>query len=407
MQTSFSQKFIKSADGQRVDEILRKCVHCGFCNATCPTYQLTGDELDGPRGRIYLIKNFFEDQNLEPDNSSEKDISLKHLDRCLSCLACETTCPSGVDYGELVDIGRKHIDTAVERSLIQKLKRKLIIFVFSHPGRVSFAFSMARLFKPVLPTSLAKKIPVKPQSIQQDTTSPPLKRKMLSIKGCVQVSAAPQINSAAMEILRNADIQLDEAKSRCCGALAFHLTDLDKAHRTIRRNIDDWHQKLTDSHENLIVTSSGCSSFIKQYEIIMQDDVNYADKAKFVSQRCKDLSEITGVIKPTSTENKHIKVAFHSPCTLQHGQKINGVIEDKLRKAGYTLVEINDAHLCCGSAGSYSLLQEEFSTKLLNNKVANLEQNQPNIIATANIGCLMHLQSGTEIPVKHWIELLD
>jgi len=402
MQTSFTPDFLKSADGQRVDEILRNCVHCGFCNATCPTYQLTGDELDGPRGRIYLIKNFFED--LEKD--SNKEIGLKHLDRCLTCLSCETTCPSGVQYGELVDIGRKHIDTAVERPIFNELKRKLIIFMFSHPGRVKFAFSLARLFKPILPKSLAKKIPEKPQILKQVNTKP-LKRKMLILKGCVQSSAAPQINFATANILHNSDIQLEEANSRCCGALAFHLTDLEKAHRTIRRNIDDWYEKLLNNHEILLVNSSGCSTFIKQYTTIMQEDKNYAEKAKYVSDRCKDLSEITEEITSFESSSNNKTVAFHSPCTLQHGQKINGVIEDKLRNAGYKLVDIKDSHLCCGSAGSYSLLEENFSNKLLENKISNLEESQPDIIATANIGCLMHLQSGTDIPVKHWIELLD
>lgn len=398
MQTSFTPEFLQTADGKRVNEILRNCVHCGFCNATCPTYQLMGDELDGPRGRIYLIKDFFEEKVISY-------VSLKHLDRCLTCLACETTCPSGVEYGDLLDIGRKHIEEAFERPRINKLKRGLIINMFSNPTRVALIFTLARIFKPLLPSKLAKKIPAKPKN---PISAPSLtaKRKMLTIKGCVQSSAAPQINAAASNVLQHSNIQLDEAQTHCCGALAFHLTDLEKAKTTICSNIDSWYQKLLKNHEYLLITSSGCSSFIKQYGTIMRADKTYAEKANLISERCRDLSEITSDIKANTCNSTNKTVAFHSPCTLQHGQKILGNIESKLRDAGYRLVEVRDPHLCCGSAGSYSLLETELSNKLLQNKVANLEENQPDIIATANIGCLMHLSSSTKRPIKHWIELL-
>ncbi len=406
MQTSFSAEFLQTTDGQRVNDILRNCVHCGFCNATCPTYQITGNELDSPRGRIYLIKNFFENQATDQHKSSSDVVGLKHLDRCLTCLACETTCPSGVNYGELVDIGRKHINHSCQRGYLQKLKRKLIIFLFSHSRRASVAFGLARLLKPLLPSSFAKKVPPKQPSIQVNIHSFS-KRKILALKGCVQSSAAPQINSVATKILNKSDIELNETESECCGALAFHLTDLDKAHQTIRNNIDDWHEKLSNNHEYLLVTSSGCSSFIKQYATIMHADDLYANKAKFISERCKDLTEFIPEIKPITKKTQVKTVAFHSPCTLQHGQKITGVIENKLEQAGYTLLDSKDSHLCCGSAGSYSLLEGDLSNELLRHKIASLEENSPDIIATANIGCLMHLQSGTDTPVKHWIELLD
>ncbi len=408
MQTSFKPEFLQTADGQRVNEILRNCVHCGFCNATCPTYQLTGNELDGPRGRIYLIKGFFEEKG-------SSNISMNHLDRCLTCLACETTCPSGVEYGDLIDIGRKHIEASIKRPVFNKLKRSLIISIFSKPARVATLFSLARLFKPLLPSKLAKKIPAKipgklpsrpPSKYSAKNSSSLAKRKMLTIKGCVQSVAAPQINAAASQVLQQSDIQLDEAPTSCCGALAFHLTDLEKAKRTIRSNINNWYGKLSNSHENLVIVSSGCSSFIKQYGTIMQDDNRYTKKAKFISERCKDLSEITTEIKIKTSEPKNKTVALHSPCTLQHGQKIVGSIETKLQEAGYELVEVQNSDICCGSAGAYSLLQTELSTQLLHNKVTNLEAKQPDIIATANIGCLMHLQSGTKTPIKHWIELL-
>lgn len=398
MQTSFTQDFLQSKDGQRINKILRNCVHCGFCNATCPTYQLTGDELDGPRGRIYLIKNFFEQKE-----SSE--ISVKHLDRCLTCLSCESTCPSGVKYGELIDIGRAHIEKSTKRQVFNKLKRKFIIIVFSNPYFVSIAFSLARTFKFLLPSEISKKIPAKPKIIKAPIAAN-ANRKMFTIKGCVQSCTAPQINIAAAKALQQSNIQLDEVNSQCCGALAFHLTDIGRAKNIIRNNIDLWHKNLTDSYENILITSTGCSLFIKQYASIMEDDKDYADKAKIVSARCKDLSEIIPELKINNKEKQNKIVAFHSPCTLQHGLNLSGDIESLLDNYGFTVVTPKDAHLCCGSAGSYSLLESEFSTKLLQNKVSSIENENPDIIATANIGCLMHLQSAAKYPVKHWIELL-
>ncbi len=406
MQTSFTSEFIQTADGERVNKILRKCVHCGFCNATCPTYQLTGNELDGPRGRIYLIKNFFE----ENKEGSSNETSLKHIDRCLTCLACETTCPSGVKYGELVDIGRKHINTSIQRPVLNKIKRKLILNAFSNSKRVALLLAIARIFKPLLPATLANKIPTKIK-LQTGSASDlgipsSLSRKMLTIKGCVQKAAAPQINFATRKVLGNSDIQLDEANSECCGALAFHLTELEQAHKTIRSNIDHWYQMLNNGYEKILINSSGCSTFIKQYATIMQDDNSYAEKAKFISEHCIDLSELASELKPKASSCADKTIAFHSPCTLQHGQNISGKIEEKLLQAGYNLVEVQDSHLCCGSAGTYSLLESEMSSELLKNKLTNLEKHQADMIVTANIGCLMHLQSGTDIPVKHWIELL-
>jgi glycolate oxidase iron-sulfur subunit len=406
MQTSFTSEFIQTADGERVNKILRKCVHCGFCNATCPTYLLTGNELDGPRGRIYLIKNYFE----ENKEGSSNETSLKHLDRCLTCLACETTCPSGVKYGELVDIGRKHINSSIQRPVISKIKRTLILNAFSNSKRVGMLLAIARIFKPLLPATLAGKIPAKiklPIDSASGTELPStLSRKMLTIKGCVQNAAAPQINFATKKVLGNSDIQLDEVNSACCGALAFHLTELDQAHTTIRNNIDNWYKMLNEGYENIVINSSGCSTFIKQYAIIMQDDNDYANKAKYISEHCIDLSELASELKPKTSSGTNKTIAFHSPCTLQHGQNIHGRIEEKLIQAGYDLAEVQDSHLCCGSAGTYSLLESEISSELLEDKVTNLEKHQPDMIVTANIGCLMHLQSGTKIPVKHWIELL-
>ena len=407
MQTSFTSEFLKSLDGQRVEKILRKCVHCGFCNATCPTYQLTGDELDGPRGRIYLIKNFFE----QTSEQSNNNVSLKHLDRCLTCLACETTCPSGVKYGELADIGRKHINASSKRSIANKIRRKLILALFSKSSRVTVFLSFAKLIKPFLPAALAKKVPTLSKfAVETEvvgTNTQTVDSKFLTIKGCVQNSVAPEINQATKKVLANCNIQLDESDASCCGALAFHLTELDEAYGIIRKNIDSWYGSLANNHDKFLVNSSGCSSFIKQYGTIMQDDNEYAEKANYISNNCIDLAELASELTPINpTSNQKQTVAFHSPCTLQHGQQINDEIENALKLSGYELVKIQDSHLCCGSAGSYSLLEPELSSQLLKNKVVNLERNQPDIIATANIGCLMHLKSGTDLPVKHWIELL-
>ena len=398
MRTSFKTEFLQTTEGQRINEILRSCVHCGFCNATCPTFQITGDELDGPRGRIYLIKNLFEE-------NSSSDITMKHLDRCLTCLSCETTCPSGVKYGELVDFGRSQVETTTKRPWQNKFKRKLIVYLFSHPSRASFIMWFARILKPILPTALAKKIP-KQQTKQAYPYATQANRKMLTITGCVQSAAAPQINDAARKLLSHSDIDIEEAQTKCCGALAFHLSETRKAETTIRNNIDEWYDKLNNSHKILLITSSGCSAFIKQYVEIMNSDEKYAAKAKFISERCHDLSEIISDLEIRHRVNLSTTVAVHNPCTLQHSQKLVGNVERVLQHVGYKITDTNDPHICCGSAGSYSLLEPELSSQLLENKIHNLEASKPDIIATANIGCLLHMQSETSTPVKHWVELL-
>lgn len=403
MQTSFTNEFLSTVDGKRVNEILRSCVHCGFCNATCPTYQLTGDELDGPRGRIYLLKNYFEEP--KPDVTS-----MHHLDRCLTCLACETTCPSGVEYGSLLDIGRAHIESSTKRPMLARFRRNILLRLFSNSSHTAKLLFLARLVKPILPKSLASKIPARsktsPAKLSSISNPDGKMRKMLTIPGCVQSKTAPQINHATAQALNRSGIELDEANTQCCGALAFHMGHLQEAKHLIRNNVEEWHQKLQEDHELLLITSSGCSQFIKQYSTIMQDDPMYAKQAQFVVDRTRDLAELDTEIKPNPTSHAKHSIAFHNPCSLQHGQKINGSIEDKLKQLGHTLVEVQDMHICCGSAGSYSLLETELSSQLLTNKVKHLEANQPDLIVTANIGCLLHIQSATDIPVKHWIELL-
>lgn len=397
MQTSLPKEFLQTKEGLKANEILRSCVHCGLCNATCPTYQLTGNELDGPRGRIYLIKNHLEDQN-------DGSVGLRHLDRCLTCLACETTCPSNVRYGHLLDIGRKHMNQAINRPLASRIKRHLIARVFARPYLVRAMLALARLARPFLPQDLATKIPARPPA-SRALAAKSGATKLLTIRGCVQSVVAPQINQAAAKVLERSGIGLEEAKGNCCGALSYHLADTAQAEKTIRRNIDNWYPGLAGEYQYFVVTSSGCSSFIKQYGEIMQTDSHYAERAAFISEHCRDLSDLdfaqgTRAVKETRS------VAFHSPCTLQHAQGVLGNIEGRLEAAGYRLVPTTDPHLCCGSAGSYSLLEPGLSTQLLENKLDSLEKGEPDIICTANIGCLMHLQSGTRRPVKHWIELL-
>ena len=296
------------------------------------------------------------------------------------------------------------MNKAVKRPFISRIKRYVIIYIFSSPARVRLILVLARLSKPFLPQRLAGKIPVRATSSKATKARPDLP-KMLTIRGCVQSVAAPQINIAAAKVLERSGISLEEAEGDCCGALAYHLADAKKAERTIRRNIDNWYQSLKEEYKLFVVTSSGCSSFIKQYGEIMQADPGYAQKAEFISRHCKDLSEldIQLGIKPTG---ENYTVALHNPCTLQHGQKVHGKIEARLMKAGHRLIPTMDQHLCCGSAGSYSLLETKLSAQLLKNKLACLEEARPDVISTANIGCLMHLQSETETPVKHWVELL-
>ena len=308
-------------------------------------------------------------------------------------------------FGSLLDTGRKHMNEAVKRPLISTLKRHLIIRAFSKPSRVRLILALARLTKPFLPKKLATKMPVRATGVPKAVEANPDLPKMLTIQGCVQSVVAPQINHAATKVLERSGICLEEAKGDCCGALAYHLDDLENAQKTIRKNIDSWYQDLKNEHKFLVVTSSGCSSFIKQYGEVMQNSSKYARPARFISERCRDLSELD-IGLDTRQVGENCTVAFHSPCTLQHGQRVHGKIEAQLQKLGYRLVPTMDPHLCCGSAGSYSLLETELSAKLLENKLACLEQDQPDVISTANIGCLMHLQSGTETPVKHWIELL-
>jgi glycolate oxidase iron-sulfur subunit len=401
MQTRISEQYRNSPQGQEANRILRSCVHCGFCTATCPTYQLLGDELDGPRGRIYLIK-----QLLEGNRASR--MSQIHLDRCLTCRSCETTCPSGVQYGRLVDIGRDLLEREVPRPLFEKFKRLLLRRVIPNPSRFAALLRLGRSFKPLLPQALAKKIPAP----QNHDTRPaiPHQRKMLVLEGCVQSVVTPRTNAAAARVLDKLGIQLISAEgSGCCGAVSQHLSAHEEGLDYMRRNIDAWWPHIKAGAEAILVSASGCGSAVKEYGYLLKDDAQYAQKAQRVTSLARDISEVLRdeALEPLNLKPTTSRIAFHSPCTLQHAQQLNGVVENILRQAGFLLTTVNDAHLCCGSAGTYSLLQPQLSQQLLSNKISELEKDQPEIIATANVGCQLHLQTAASKPVKHWIELLS
>jgi len=403
MQTSLPQALLATPSGMQADKILRNCVHCGFCNATCPTYQLTGDELDGPRGRIYLIKQVLE-------GSSPTSKTQLHLDRCLTCRACETTCPSGVDYHVLLDTGRELVEKSVPRPLPTRLIRRALRLILPWPGRFTPLLRTGQLLRPLLPATLKQKIPAR----SKDTGARPTRqhtRSVLLLTGCVQDALSPQINAATIRVLDALRIQtITRADSGCCGAVSHHLGATDEARGFMRRNIDAWWPDIEQGVEAIVITASGCAPMVKDYGQLLAADSNYADKARRVSTLAKDISEViadepvTTVIKQVPDEQK---IAFHSPCTLQHAQRINGYVEQILEQAGYTLTTVADSHLCCGSAGTYSILQPELSNQLRDNKLATLQAGQPDMITTANIGCLTHMANHAGVPVRHWIECLD
>ncbi|MBI3773118.1 MAG: glycolate oxidase subunit GlcF [Gammaproteobacteria bacterium] len=401
MQTSLTEQFKATAEGQEAESILRACVHCGFCTATCPTYQLLGDELDGPRGRIYLIKQVLEGKEISAKTQT-------HLDRCLTCRSCETTCPSGVRYGRLIDIGRHVVEQQVPRPLAERVLRRTLRTLIPFRQRFGTLVKLGQTFSPLLPQRLRQKIPAMPTATAWPMTTHA--RKMLVLDGCVQPITAPNTNAAAARVLDRLGIQLIRAAGAgCCGALSQHLSAPEEASGFMRRNIDAWWPHVETGVEALVMTASGCGTLVKDYGEILKYDVNYAAKAARISSLTKDISEVLAV-EDLSRLQKNLdatRIAYHAPCTLQHGQKINGIVEKILSIAGYELTPAADSHLCCGSAGTYSILQPQLSQRLLDNKLQSLDAGKPDCIATANIGCQMHLASKSTVPVKHWIELLD
>jgi len=417
MQTNLAPEFKGTREGDAAEAILRKCVHCGFCNATCPTYQLLGDELDGPRGRIYLIKQVLE--GVAPTRSTQQ-----HLDRCLTCRNCETTCPSGVEYGQLVEIGRHIVEQKVERPAQEKAVRWLLKEGLTSP-LFGPAMKLGQLARPLLPASLKNKVPAAagPRAQQWPTRSHP--RKVLMLMGCVQPAMMPNINSATARVLDAAGIQTLVADGAgCCGAIRTHLNDIEGGLADMRRNIDAWWPLVSGltsdgTVEAIVMNASGCGVTVKEYGHALAHDPDYADKASRVSALTRDLSELLPDLVPALKSRMSQgpgrgqgratpRLALHPPCTLQHGQQLRGGIEQHLGALGFDIrVAGNESHLCCGSAGTYSVTQPELAYALRDRKLANLEPLQAQTIVSANIGCIQHLQSGTSTPVRHWVEVLD
>jgi glycolate oxidase iron-sulfur subunit len=409
MQTRLAPEYAETADGKAAEAILRKCVHCGFCTATCPTYQLLGDELDGPRGRIYLIK-----QVLEGDTPTRK--TQLHLDRCLTCRNCETTCPSGVDYGHLVDIGRKLVEAKVPRPAGESAARWALKEGLSSP-LFGPAMRLGQQVRGLLPASLQKKVPVRQATRAWPTRQHP--RRMLMLAGCVQPAMAPNINGATARVLDAAGIQtVVVPRAGCCGAVKFHLNDQAGGLAQMRANIDAWWPEVERGAEAIVMNASGCGVTVKDYGHLLRDDPVYAQRARRISSLTRDLAELLPALVPAlqaarpdlarAAAARAPGLVFHPPCTLQHGQKIKGAVEQQLGVLGFDIrVANNEPHLCCGSAGTYSVLQPELATQLRDRKLGHLQDMAPQTIVSANIGCITHLQSGTGTPVRHWVEVLD
>ena len=407
MQTQLSPEYHDTPEGREAESILRKCVHCGFCTATCPTYQLLGDELDGPRGRIYLIKQVLE--GAEPTRKTQQ-----HLDRCLTCRNCESTCPSGVQYGHLVDIGRQLVDAKVERPAGERLVRWALKEGLSS-SLFAPAMKLGQTMRGLLPNSLKAKVPE-----ARDAGAWPTRehaRKVLMLTGCVQPSMSPNINSATARVLDACGIQtLVAAQAGCCGALKFHLNDQTGGAAQMRANIDAWWPWVERGEvEAIVMNASGCGVMVKDYGHVLRDDPVYAQKAQRISELTQDLSELLPQLLPTLKEQLKPEVvqatgvvAYHPPCTLQHGQQLKGGVETHMAALGFQVqVAASESHLCCGSAGTYSVLNPEIAYQLRDRKLGHLKVLQPRAILSANIGCITHLQSGSDVPVRHWVELVD
>lgn len=383
MQTKLPVQLIKTPQGQKADNILRSCVHCGFCSASCPTYQLFGNELDSPRGRIYLIKSALE-------NNEFTQNTLQHLDRCLTCRACETSCPSGVKYGQLVDIGRELVEQ--KRPLWQKIARSSVRKFLTSPVLFNFF------------GSVAKHSSIQTPSIAQKGN----KGRILLLTGCVQPTLTPNTNHAAKNVLATLGYEVIETtQSECCGAIDQHASAHKNALIKIKRNLDQWLTLLESGLDTIISTASGCGAMVKDYPTFFEPEDIYYQKAVSVAAKTKDIAEFLLAQDLSILSTEKTRISYHAPCSLQHGQKLPNLVEGLLDKLGYELIPITDAHLCCGSAGTYSIFQPDISKQLRERKLKHLTQSQPDLIVTSNIGCQMHLSKGSKVPVKHWIELLD
>ena len=403
MEIHLDKKIAGEAWAQDAESIVRKCVHCGFCNATCPTYQLLGHESDGPRGRIYLITQLLEGQPAD-------ETTRAHLDRCLLCRACETTCPSGVSYGRLLETGRHMLEQRLPRTGLDNLKRKFMTTLTPNRLLMQTGVNLARPLRRLLPPEISSQLPMTGKRLNRPEGT--RTRKMLLLEGCAQSSLTPETNAAAARVLDRFGIQLvGEESHGCCGAVRLHTSEREKGIRDIKQRIDTWWPMLGNGVEAIVSTASGCGVTVKDYGDLLEGDPGYAEKARHIAGMTMDISEVISkeIAKssPGPELQQNIKVAFHSPCTLQHGQKITGKVESLLQQYGFNLLPVSDSHLCCGSAGTYSVLQPDLSGRLKADKLANLQTHGPDVIATANVGCQLHMRKDSNVPVLHWIELLD
>jgi glycolate oxidase iron-sulfur subunit len=402
MRTELPDALRATPAGQRADEILRSCVHCGFCNATCPTYLLLGDELDGPRGRIYLIKDMLE-------TGAADAVTRTHLDRCLTCRACETTCPSGVAYGELLEIGREVLETRTTRPLVQRSIRHWLRRVVPKATRFRRWVRLGRSMRWFMPAQLRAQLPRLGRAPRRGSRVPARHavQRVLLLEGCVQQVATPEVNAALGNLLEKQGIEVVRARGEtCCGSLALHLGQREEAEATMIRNLAALEPHL-DGLDAIISTASGCGVTVKDYGRLLTQDPAHAELAARVAALTVDVAEyLHGLEAEWSRDPAVQRIAWHAPCTLQHGQRVTGVVEALLKSAGYELVPVQDPHLCCGSAGTYSILEPELSTRLRDQKLAALGRHAPEAIATANVGCQLHLDSAAGVPVLHWLQLL-
>lgn len=400
MDITVAKRFAHLERAQDAADIVRNCVHCGFCTATCPTYLLLGDESDSPRGRIYLIREL-----LEKGSASVK--TRTHLDRCLLCRACETTCPSGVRYSRLLETGRDLLEQVQPRPGINTLRRKTVAKALVQTPLIDAVVKTGVRGRKLLPQSIRKQLPAS----LPDTPWPVARhqRKMLALNGCVQGALSPQTNLSAANLLDSIGISLlRESKTGCCGAVGLHTSDHTMGLQHARQRIDLWWPLIDEGIEAIVFTASGCGVTIKDYGYLLKDDPDYADRAARVSELAKDISQVVfeNIAQLDQNTGQGRKIAFHPPCTLQHGLKLSGTVETILSSVGFDLLAVNNSHLCCGSAGTYSIFQPDISRQLRANKLEALQLHQPEIIATANIGCQQHLRTGADVDVVHWIELL-
>jgi len=400
MQTTLAPKIRQSRHSQAIESILRKCVHCGFCNATCPTYQLGGDELDGPRGRIYQMKQYFEGEEANAE-------MLKHLDRCLTCRSCETTCPSGVHYSHLLEIGKEMIEVDLPRSRIDRLRRAAIVRFINSGWVFAGVIRIGQALAWMMPEGIRRSIPERQVALPRSQAQH--SRKVLMLAGCVQPALAPNTNTRAINLLDKLGLEVIELpQNLCCGAAAMHTSEPEYALRQVKQLIDQWWPHVETGVEAIVVTATGCGVSVRDYARLLGDDPDYAEKAKKISSLYRDLIEVVeahsdAIDVPAAAGRR---VAVHTPCTMQHGLGLNNRVEELLAKIGYPICRIEDGHLCCGSAGTYSMLQPAISSQLQQNKVRALTVDQPDVIATANIGCQLQLAQGNNTPVVHWIELI-